>query len=196
MKNKGFTLIELLIVITLLGILAVAVLSAINPVEQMNRSRDTATRSDAEQLINAIDRYYATVGYYPWMANAASENTKLNWTKIEASDQAFGTDAQPMLELLSAGASAELKESYITRIISGGANPLHIYNGGEQGNSTYVCFNPASSAMGLEAYKRCSGHDDYGDLPDDFPVTNACPGTCTDSGNEDNPPDTCFSCLP
>ena len=195
MKNKGFTLIELLIVITLLGILAVAVLSAINPVEQMNRSRDTATRSDAEQLINAIDRYYATVGYYPWMANAASENTNLDWTEITAADQAFGTDGQKILELLSAGASAELKESYITRIISGGANPLYIYNKGEQGNSTYVCFNPASAAMGLEAYKRCSAHPDYGDLPTDFPA-EACPDTCTTAGSEANPPDNCFSCLP
>ena len=195
MKNKGFTLIELLIVITLLGILAVAVLSAINPIEQMNRSRDTATRSDAEQLINAIDRYYATVGYYPWMANAASENTNLDWTEITTADQAFGIDGQRVLELLSAGASAELKESYITRIISGSANPLHIYNMGEQGNSTYVCFNPASAAMGLEAYKRCSAHADYGALPADFPA-EACPDPCTTAGSEDNPPDTCFSCLP
>ena len=35
MLRKGFTLIELLIVISILGILAVAVLSAINPVEQL-----------------------------------------------------------------------------------------------------------------------------------------------------------------
>ena len=45
----GFTMIELLIVITILGILAVAVLSAINPIEQINRGRDTGRQSDAEQ---------------------------------------------------------------------------------------------------------------------------------------------------
>ena len=71
-KRKGFTLIELLIVITLLGILAVAVLSAINPIEQINRSRDTSSKSDAEQLINAIDRYYASKGYYPWTSGGVA----------------------------------------------------------------------------------------------------------------------------
>ncbi|PIU02330.1 hypothetical protein COT66_00800, partial [Candidatus Shapirobacteria bacterium CG09_land_8_20_14_0_10_49_15] len=32
--KKGFTLVEMLIVIAIIGVLAVAVLSAINPIEQ------------------------------------------------------------------------------------------------------------------------------------------------------------------
>src|SRR5579872_4230016 len=67
---KGFTLIELLIVIAILGILATAVLSAINPVEQINRGRDTGTQSDAEQLISAIQRFNASNGYFPWLTGA------------------------------------------------------------------------------------------------------------------------------
>jgi prepilin-type N-terminal cleavage/methylation domain-containing protein len=67
MQKFGFTMIELLIVIAVLGILAVAVLASINPIEQINRGRDTGSRGDAEQLISAIDRYYAAKGYYPWM---------------------------------------------------------------------------------------------------------------------------------
>ncbi len=66
----GFTMIELLIVITILGILAVAVLSAINPIEQINRGRDTGSQSDAEQLLSSIDRYNAFQGYYPWQYSA------------------------------------------------------------------------------------------------------------------------------
>ena len=61
----GFTMIELLIVITILGILAVAVLSAINPIEQIRRARDTSSQSDAEQLLSAIDRYNAFQGVFP-----------------------------------------------------------------------------------------------------------------------------------
>jgi len=70
----GFTMIELLIVITILGILAVAVLSAINPIEQINRGRDTGRQSDAEQLLSAIDRYNAFQGYYPWQIDANDPN--------------------------------------------------------------------------------------------------------------------------
>ncbi|MCL4353164.1 type II secretion system GspH family protein [Patescibacteria group bacterium] len=69
--SKGFTLIELLIVIAILGILATAVLSAINPVEQINRGRDTGTQSDAEQLLNAIQRFDASKGYLPWQTGAS-----------------------------------------------------------------------------------------------------------------------------
>ena len=47
-------MIELLVVISILGILAVIVLAAINPLEQINRGRDTASRSDAEQLFECV----------------------------------------------------------------------------------------------------------------------------------------------
>lgn len=66
LSQVGFTLIELLVVISVIGVLAVAVLSSINPVEQINKGRDTGARSDAAQLINAVDRYYATQEKFPW----------------------------------------------------------------------------------------------------------------------------------
>ena len=46
-SKAGFTMIELLVVIAVIGVLAVAVLSSINPIEQINKGRDTRTRSDA-----------------------------------------------------------------------------------------------------------------------------------------------------
>ena len=65
---KGFTLIELLIVITIIGILAVAVLSAINPIEQVRRATDQGLDSDAAELENAMERYYTGFFEYPWDA--------------------------------------------------------------------------------------------------------------------------------
>ena len=53
-SNLGFTMIELLVVISVIGILATAVLSSINPIEQINKGRDTRTRSDAAQLIKVL----------------------------------------------------------------------------------------------------------------------------------------------
>jgi len=64
--KKGFTLIELLVVITLIGILAVAVLSALNPIEQINKARDAGKRADSSQLLEALDRYFASNEKFPW----------------------------------------------------------------------------------------------------------------------------------
>ena len=191
LKNRGFTLIELLIVITLLGILAVAVLSAINPVEQMNRSRDTSSRSDAEQLINATERFYSTKGYYPWRIGAsdveADGTTPVAWTQITAIAPADG-DGVAIATKLAGGATAEIKESFISRITAGGYNPLYIYNDGGQGDSTYVCFLPKSASFSDDTGKRCDEHVDFGTLPTDYPA-EACPAGC--SGTK-----TCYSCLP
>lgn len=64
--TKGFTLIELLIVIALIGVLAVALLSVINPMEQLKKARDSGKKSDAAELLNAYERYYSTFGCFPW----------------------------------------------------------------------------------------------------------------------------------
>ncbi len=64
--REGFTLIELLIVIVIIGVLATAVLSAINPIEQIKKARDAGRRSDSAELLNALERYYTAYEEYPW----------------------------------------------------------------------------------------------------------------------------------
>ena len=71
--QRGFTLIELLIVIAILGILAGAVLVAINPLEQLARGRDAGRKTTVQQLGNAVQSYYTTqnavypISTAPWM---------------------------------------------------------------------------------------------------------------------------------
>lgn len=181
---QGFTLIELLIVIAVLGILAVAVLSAINPIEQIRRSEDTGSRSDAEQLISAIDRYYTTQGYYPWQTSATSTNSLTGWVAVGSLwDDEARVD---VLTKLSSGGTAELKQSYINRITGGTYNTLFVYNRGQAGDSTYVCFNAKSGAFDTESTRRCGAT-----LPADFPA-RACNNT-TNCGALPN--DDC-TCLP
>lgn len=69
-KKNGFTLVELLIVIALIAILSVAVLATINPIEQTNKARDARVQNDAAEVMNAAERYYASVSRYPWEAFA------------------------------------------------------------------------------------------------------------------------------
>lgn len=178
--SLGFTLIELLIVIAVLGILAVAVLSAINPIEQINRSRDTGSRSDAEQLIGAIDRFYATNGYYPWVASASITDIDQPWSQVTT---AWSDGTTAVLTKLSQSGTEELKSSFTNRITISTYNALYVYNSGVAGSSTYVCFLGKSGSFKTESGTRCGGT-----LPSDFP-SEACPSGCATTK-------TCFSCLP
>jgi prepilin-type N-terminal cleavage/methylation domain-containing protein len=54
MNRKGFTLIELLIVIAIIGILAAAILVAVDPVRRIQASRDARRSSETNALLNAV----------------------------------------------------------------------------------------------------------------------------------------------
>jgi prepilin-type N-terminal cleavage/methylation domain-containing protein len=67
MKKAGFTLIELLIVIALLGALAVGLLAALDPFEQLKKGTDTGVRNTVSEVHGAVIRYYAVAGNkMPW----------------------------------------------------------------------------------------------------------------------------------
>jgi len=207
-RSAGFTMIELLIVISILGILAVAVLSAINPVEQINRGRDTGTRSDAEQLISAIDRYNAFQGYFPWQEDADSTNLGVDNGSsapllIDATNPKDDDAVKNcyVLDKLSDGttfssdagcvASDELKSSFVDRIVNNSsARDMYIYNQGTSGNSTYVCFEPQSKAFYSEAEARCEDAAGAG-LPSDLSVA-AKAFLCSGYGSGSD----VYSCLP
>ena len=197
-RKLGFTMIELLIVIAVLGILAVAVLAAINPIEQINRGKDTGSRSDSEQLLSAIDRFYAGKGYYPWTTGASSVNTTTYvgapaFVQLTSAAQTVGTDAEPMLSNLSTGGTSELKASFVTRVVDATYNYMSIYNNGVSGSSTYVCFTPKSASFREEAWRRCTSASG---LPVDFPAAG-CPAgaTCAGAATADAATG-CYICLP
>ncbi|OGK16855.1 hypothetical protein A2690_03715 [Candidatus Roizmanbacteria bacterium RIFCSPHIGHO2_01_FULL_39_12b] len=65
-KHAGFTLIELLIVIALLGALAVGLLAALDPFEQLKKGTDTGVRNTVSEFQGAVIRYYAIKNKMPW----------------------------------------------------------------------------------------------------------------------------------
>lgn len=69
---KGFTLIELLIVIAILGILAAAVLVAINPARRTQQARDAQRKNDIGGMATEFQAYYTTPGQgvYPTTGSA------------------------------------------------------------------------------------------------------------------------------
>lgn len=106
MFKKAFTLIEILIVMAIIGILAIGLIAALDPIEQLRRATDTGLKNSGYEAARAYDRYYATTaptgGSYPACAIAADT---------------------PLTSLVNAG---ELKQ-VVTGLISGrnvGGKPL------------------------------------------------------------------------
>lgn len=61
---SGFTLIELLVVIAVIGVLAGSIIVAINPVEQLARSRDAARKNNIRQLGEGIAKNFIVSGTF------------------------------------------------------------------------------------------------------------------------------------
>lgn len=63
--RRGFTLIEIIIVIAILGVLAVVVLTVINPEERTAQARDTNRITSVTQLGRSLQSYYTIAADYP-----------------------------------------------------------------------------------------------------------------------------------
>jgi len=74
----GFTLIELLIVMAILGVLAVVVLVAINPVQQLARTRDAGRKSGVSQVGRALEAFYTSHGGKYLYGRTAGSNPGTN----------------------------------------------------------------------------------------------------------------------
>lgn len=195
LQSAGFTMIELLVVIAVIGVLAVAVLSSINPIEQINKGRDTRTRSDAAQLINAVDRYFAIQEYYPWNIADASGN----YTPAASLDVQGGGDYSVAFDFDPSGTigtytdwdwvnslvdTEEVKDGFANRLKTYLTNFIVLKEDGSN-ETMYSCFLPTSSAFKREAADNCSNGTTPDGLTVDFCAT--VDGT-VDDGN--------YICLP
>ncbi len=187
LSTAGFTMIELLVVISVIGVLAVAVLSSINPIEQINKGRDTRTRSDAAQLINAVDRYYAIHEVYPWNVTNGAYTTADVDPAAAFEEDGTGT---PLLWTQILEDTAEVKQGFINRITVD--NEIRIFKALGANETMYACFEPTSQAFQQEAADNCN---DGTTPPDGSANVDPCP-TDTASVITDNVTDPEFICLP
>jgi prepilin-type N-terminal cleavage/methylation domain-containing protein len=200
----GFTMIELLVVIAVIAVLAVAVLSSINPIEQINKGRDTRTRSDAAQTINAADRFFASHEKYPWndtnyacgsgvtcspVLSPAQQLPAAEFPFTVANAVCTAESAAPgegLCMLDSSGGAwmdgltdtAEVKGQFVSRVQGQTTYALYAYKDTGAAETLYICFKPSSKAFQDEALGNCQDSNVAGQWSAIL-KTGACPGTGT-----------------
>lgn len=143
--KKAFTLIELLVVIAILAILAVGLLAAIDPLEQIKKGNDTALMSTAEEFLNGTTRFYASRLYMPWCATGTQSQC------LTYNDGLVAAPSMRALSNLSATTTSMVTIGEIKASFSniGGTRLGSIYLNGTNGPnwSATVCFTPASRSF-------------------------------------------------
>ncbi len=167
-KQKAFTLIELLIVIALLGALAVGLLAALDPLEQLKKGTDTGVRNSVSEVQGAIVRYYALKGFMPWCTDINTCNNPVG--------NALTTPAN-MSIIQSIENTGELKTNF-TQLAS--TNTLaSIYLSGTN-QTAVVCYLPTAKAF------RCDSNTKYDKNGN---ALGTCPGANCATTN------TCYWCV-
>lgn len=195
-KSPGFTLVELLIVIALISVLAVALVATLNPIEQINKARDSRFQNDAAEVLSAIERYYATQLFYPWEDEIWGEgagfeeddNVALNsrmpgvgvcYGAAMATELADGTgcidtnaDPQQLGELIGTDelkTSFAGKEPFATDDITF-VDKLYIWREANT-SGTYVCYVPKANSnrkLASKLYDLAATAGEAGAVPSDM----------------------------
>jgi len=133
----GFTLIELLIVIALLGALAVGLLAALDPFEQLKKGTDTGVRNTVSEVHGAVIRYYAIKNYMPWCTDASTCGTEPSGTALTALET---TMIDPII------VKGELKTDFAA--LAGTGTLAKIFVTGVNADATVaVCYKPTAKSF-------------------------------------------------
>lgn len=164
-RQKGFTLVELLIVIALLGALAIGLIGALDPFEQLKKGQDTGTRDLVNQVQTAVLRYYATANKMPW-ADAT--------TAFEEQDLTGAEMVEGISNMIVAG---EMKSNFNEIYKNSLDDVLVTFIPGTVTNSVTVkvCYTPSSKSFQVEPNTKFS--------TDGTELTTGCKSTDGASGN-------------
>jgi len=174
----GFTLIELLIVIALLGTLAVALLAALDPLEQIKKGNDTGVRNTVSEIQSAFLRYYAIKqGTMPF-------ESILIWGAIGTTNS--GANATRFSALDSVISSGELKSDF-TKLAGDQLNKVFMTGSiSENDAKLAVCYAPTSRSFRTDANTK------WGNATDGTVTTIL---TCNPTTGINSNTQTCYWCV-
>jgi prepilin-type N-terminal cleavage/methylation domain-containing protein len=163
--EKGFTLVELLIVIALLGALAIGLIGAIDPFEQLKKGQDTGTRNTVSEVQSAVIRYYALKGRMPWCTQASGDTcspfpdgTKLSDMNGSPAAEDVGTALTTIVN------TGELKDTFAT---AQSKELDKVFVTGDL-ETVKVCYAPVSKSFRADDNTK---YDDKGEVN----TTDGCP---------------------
>lgn len=139
--QKGFTLIELLIVIAILGVLAVGLLVALDPIEQSRKAADSNTLRTAIEVRDAINRHYIATTCWPWQTLSGTTCTNASGcvdTTVYVLSASSGCGLTTKTALIASG---ELK-SYSSTLLS-----LLVDTGASSSTQWKIIFQPTSKSV-------------------------------------------------
>lgn len=143
MKNPkfGFTLIELLIVIALLGALAVGLLAALDPFEQLKKGTDTGTRNTVAEIQGATIRYYSIKNYMPWCTSpaACADPVSPGVLATTLNTPAYNNAIDAVV------GAGELKTDFV--LLAGGQLANITITGANDPPTVSVCYEPTSKSF-------------------------------------------------
>ncbi len=140
MKNKlGFTLVELLVIMAIIGILAGATITFLNPLGQFQKERDAQRKSDLAQTQRALETYYNDYGKYP-AGNTLSTSASYI---VDNGNHDWGTTWSPYISSLPKDPQANQKYRYF---VSTDRQQYWIYAHLERPSDPAVCVAGGTTA--------------------------------------------------
>ena len=97
-KEAAVTLLEIMMIVAIITLLVVAVISLLDPVEQIARSRDTKRKQDLNVLQKKFEEWYNDKGCYPRLSEVAYTSSisglagKICSTKDDSPNLTYFTD--------------------------------------------------------------------------------------------------------
>lgn len=148
----GFTLIEVLVVVGILGILLTLVLVAVNPVKQLQETRNTQRASDLKAVQTALEAYRVANNIYP-VSTTDNQITGAPWggswqgylSNVPQDPSAGKTYSYVSTDGTNYQLYADFEGTPPEQLACGaGCGPNGLYDAGvASGNSTLSTFTPA-----------------------------------------------------